>query len=289
MKKLVATVLTLLTCGAAYALPVGNPSDASLYDQGMWVGTACIDPCDPCFCWFDAWGLKMGFYGDYVFNRNLEVDRAEHSDDIERATMFTNAGYLAINLCNRIDIFGTLGTTKLSIRSTEKPFQPGPTVGPDIYELHYDTTFSWSAGARGTLLSWRCFSIGVEGQWFETCPDLSSIQSIRVGETLYFEDIKSHYCEWQAGLGLSYTVSTQCPSLAFVPYVAATWSGAKWKMGELLTTVDTRDFELVDLKTQKLWGMAVGATFTMSDMIGVTVEGRFGDEQAIHVNSQFKF
>ncbi len=56
-----------------YALPIGNPSEASLCTQGVFFGGSNCNTCDPCFCWFDAWSLRLGYYGDFVFNRNLRL------------------------------------------------------------------------------------------------------------------------------------------------------------------------------------------------------------------------
>ncbi len=83
MKKIIFTILTILSCGGAYALPVGNPSDASLlYDGLIWEGH-CADMCDPCVTWCDAFSVRIGFYGDYVFNRHMQVDTIEDQSDIE--------------------------------------------------------------------------------------------------------------------------------------------------------------------------------------------------------------
>lgn len=290
MKKIVALILTFLSCGTIHALPAGNPAEASLLHEGVWMGTACCNPCDPCFYWFDAWSVRAGFYGDYVFNRNLEADERKNHRDIEKTEIYTNAGYLVLNVCDRIDVFGTLGATSIKIYSHEQPFQPGPTIGTDIFHLYYNTTFSWSVGARGTLLKIDCFRIGASGQWFETCPKLDYIDETRLGEHTYFDGIHSRYQEWQASLGISYTFRTICPTFEWVPYAAVTWAGVKWKTDELpLTTFDGREFQLRDLRNQKLWGYALGVSFSMVDMIAFTVEGRFADEKALYVNGQVRF
>ncbi|MCH9626550.1 MAG: Major outer membrane porin [Chlamydiales bacterium] len=287
MKKLIVTVLTLLSSGLVYALPVGNPSEASLFEQGAWWGLSCCDPCEPCFYWFDAWSIRVGFYGDYVFDRKLELDHAPHKD-IEITDMNTNAGYLVLNLCDRVDVFGTLGVTNFHIHSHEQPFQPGPNLGTDLYDIYFDQSFSWSVGARGTLFDWGCFSVGVEGQWFQATPKLQSIDNTRTANHTYPVDtIDTCYREWQGGLGLSYRFCTSCA--AFVPYAAVKWSGSKWEMDSFTTLIAGDNFALRDLRSQNLWGYAVGVTLTLCDMAGVTVEGRFGDEKALYVNGQFRF
>lgn len=300
MKKLVATILTVLSCGAAYALPIGNPSEASLFLNGLCWDTPCCDPCDPCFSWCDAWSIRLGFYGDYVFNRHLEVREGDDDDDtegsdIDETSFFTNAGYIALNICDRVDVFTTLGASKLHIRTDAKSF--GSTTSLES-ELFFETKFSWSIGARATLWECDCFAIGVEGQYLRSTPDLDSFLNYDTGTLTYFNDgdddgpNSSRYQEWQVGLGISYRFATSCPTLAMIPYVGVKWAWSR------VDFHDNNDFTFIEdgesltvhrLRAKKLWGYAVGMTFTLCDMIGVNVEGRFGDEKAVAVLGQFRF
>lgn len=291
MKKLVVTMLTLLTCGAAYALPVGNPAEASLFLNGVWWDSYCCDPCDPCFSWCDAWSFRAGFYGDYVFNRHLEVDKSDHhhGDDIDETEMHTSAAYLAFNVCDRLDIFGTLGATSMHINTDATSW--GSLVSLQS-ELAFETYFSWSIGARATVWQCDCFAVGVEGQYFQTNPDLDYYLEYNGGTFTYFNDGNGvRYSEWQVGLGLSYRFATSCPTFAMVPYAAVKWSGSKLDFGDIRFQDPTSGNQLTldDLAAKKLWGYAIGLSFTMCDMIGVTVEGRWADEKAIYVNGQVRF
>src|ERR1700722_316394 len=145
MKKLFMTMLTILTCGAAYALPVGNPSDASLLCDGLiWEGH-CGDPCDPCLTWCDAFSFRLGFYGDYVFNRHLKVNHNDGNNNIEHTKIFTNAAFLAANFWDRFDVFATLGATNIGIDTNLSAFDF--ITGPRI-EVETNTHFSWSVGVR---------------------------------------------------------------------------------------------------------------------------------------------
>jgi len=289
MKKLVLSVLTLLTCGAAYALPVGNPSEASLFLHGAWwdnCGTACFDPCDPCFNWCDALSFRLGFYGDYVYNRHLQVRGDDDDDDgkrVDRTEIFTNAAYLALNFFDRVDAFATLGSTRLHIRTRGSVFGLVDTGTEAFFESH----FSWSVGARATVWECNCFAVGVEGQYFRTCPKLDALLVYdSVSIPLEDFDIHGKHHEWQVGLGASYRFAT--PSVALVPYVAVDWSWSRLKFGhEEDFTVDGLTFN--GLRAKKLWGWAIGTTLTVCDMVGVTVEGRFANEKAIYVNGEFRF
>ena len=288
MKKLVMTILTLLTCGAAYALPVGNPSEASLFLDGAWWDSYCCDPCDPCFSWYDAWSFRVGFYGDYVFNRHLAIDNG-HNDrgqGVHRTELFTNAGYLAFNICDRVDFFGTLGATNIFMRTNVTSFAPVFVIG----DFKFETDFSWSVGARATLWECDCFALGMEGQYFQTNPDVDHFIRGDTGTVVYFDTNNStSYSEWQVGLGASYRFATNCPSFSLVPYAAIKWSNARWEFASFTFTDADTTFTLHRFEPYKNWGYAIGMSLTLCDMIGVTVEGRFADEKAVHVNGQFRF
>ncbi len=76
-------------------------SEASLLHDGLfWEGHCGADPCDPCLTWCDAFSLRVGFYGDYVFNRHMRIHHPSggNSHQLETFQLFTNAGYLALNL-----------------------------------------------------------------------------------------------------------------------------------------------------------------------------------------------
>lgn len=282
MKKLLLTTLVLLSTGAAYALPVGNPSEASLLHEGIWFGgncnaTPCDTPCDPCASWCDAFSLRLGFYGDYVFNRHLAVRtdrRGNHDKDIEHTSITTNAGYIALNGWDRIDLFGTVGTTNFFIDSNASVFGLG---AGSRFKLETSTHFSWSVGARGTLWECGCTSLGIEGQYFQARPDIKRISLADV-VTVYPQNASTKYWEWQVGVGISHRINI------FVPYIAVKWSGARLDLPAGLD-LDAGD----SIRNDKLWGYAVGCSIIDCEKAALTVEGRFADEKALYVNGQIRF
>lgn len=277
MKKLLLTTLTLLTCGAAYALPVGNPSDASLLCDGLiWEGH-CADPCDPCLGWCDALSFRFGFYGDYVFNRHMEVDGGSDDSDIEHTEMYTNAGYLAFNIWDRFELFATLGTTDFFINTNASAFEG---IAGNRIEIETQTAFSWSLGARATIWECGCTSLGMEGQYFRTSPDLQRV-TVAAATSVYPEDLEATYHEWQVGLGISHRINM------FVPYIAVKWSNAKLDFND--TTFADPDVTLLNLQSKKHFGYALGVSLIDCEKASLTVEGRFGDEKALHFNAQIRF
>jgi major outer membrane protein len=292
MKKLIITTFLLLSCGfAVYALPVGNPSEASLLTQGIFFGKSSCNTCDPCFYWFDAWSLRLGYYGDFVFNRNLEIDGngLGQGRDIKQTQIFTNAGYLALNICDKIDIFGTLGASRLTITTAEDSWF---ILGNSEGRLDWETTFSWSAGARGTLYTGKHIAIGVEGQYFQTDPDLTSYMSVFDGRYDYFnENNEMRFQEWQVGTGISYQLDCCFSNLDIVPYAAVKWAWSRLRTNNFtfIKTATADRFTIFNMEAAKLWGYALGVSFVWCDNVCFTIEGRWADEKAFYLNGQFRF
>lgn len=297
MKKLFTTMLTVLASGAAFALPVGNPSEASLLCDGVcWEGH-CGDVCDPCLSWCDAFSVRLGFYGDYVFNRHMEVDdqNCDANSDYEHVRLYTNAAYLAGNFWDRVDIFITLGASGLYADGEGSAFSYNPraTFLGSWVELETETAFSWSVGGRATLWECGCTSVGIEGQYFEFRPHVNTVNTFNNatagvnGLTFPANCVSAKYYEYQVGLGLSHRIH------CFVPYVAVKWSAAKLMMdnarvGGIDNTAGT--FEVLgNAQLTNVWGYAVGVSVVDCEKAAITGEFRGGDELAAYVNGQLRF
>lgn len=281
-------MLTVLTAGSAFALPVGNPSDASLLCNGLfWEGNNCGDACDPCGSWLDSFSFRFGFYGDYVFERHLNFRApgaaAAARRRIEHAQLNTNAGYLAVNIMNRFDIFATLGVTRLSIDTNAASFLLAS--GPRL-ELETRSDFSWSIGGRLTLWECGCTALGLEGQYFSWRPNLDRV-TVGAITSVYPNGPHINWQEWQVGLGISHRINI------LVPYVAVKYSRAftnlRGTSDPLLTALVPALGEDSRFRSDKHWGYAVGVTLVDCGKMSVTAEGRFADEKALHVNAQIRF
>lgn len=267
MHKIFLLLSILLTLPLS-ALPLGNPSDPTLFCQGL-IGWQ--PPCP-----LDALSLRIGFYGDYVFNRYVTFlfDQATgKTKELDHTQIFTNAGFIALNIANRMDFFGTLGGSKINVFTSAKIVQPQETAG-NWENFETNTSLSWSAGARLILFEYGCTTLGIEGQYFYTNPNLSRFTMADL-VSLYRENVDATYREWQVGLGLSHRIKS------LVPYVGAKWSKLQWA---ILQPVDPRFF-----KNNKRYGFAIGTTYIPCDIVDISVEGRFGDEKALHVNGQIRF
>lgn len=283
MKKLFVTALAILASGSAYALPVGNPSEASLLCDGIFLEGGCCDPCNPCSSWFESFSFRLGFYGDYVFNRHMEV--RSDGPDIEDVEIHTNAAYFALNFCNRFDVFATAGATTFDLSTNNSAF--GILSGLRFDLESGSACASWSVGGRATLWEIGCTTFGIEGQYFRANPD---IKRITISDLIsFYPDNAFHarYDEWQVGLGVSHRINI------FVPYAAVKYSRARWDLGgntfAFILGETTFTETMRDLENKKSWGYAVGVSLIACEKAALTVEGRFADEKALYVNGQVRF
>ncbi|MBS0623989.1 MAG: hypothetical protein JSS62_05135 [Verrucomicrobia bacterium] len=288
MKKQLLTTLTVLLSQQAYTLPLSNPIEASLYTEGV----RCLN-CrgyEAYPCWKNEFGVRIGFYGDYVSNRNLQVNAFSNNNAncIQTTTLFTNAGTITFNFWNWIDLYVLMGATHLNLTSNSSVFTLN-TTNQAITQLDFSPTFAWGVGGRATLWECHCFGIGVEGQYFRTRPYLNS--STTAQSIVYFNnfDTPDIYSEWQVGIGLSYRFVTRDLSTSFVPYVGAKWANAALSMNNTAYAQSGAGFYIPNLENGKVWGCAAGATLTVYNTFGVTVEGRWADESSVYAEGQLRF
>jgi major outer membrane protein len=310
MKKLAALLFSM---HALMALPVGNPSDPALLCEGLvlnCLGLECLRPCQ-----LDFLKLQVGYYGDCVFQRNMETYSLpgwqDENKDYLHTSLVTNAGYLSLTFCETLEVFSTFGASKIRLdgdlgafkmlsnaqwtqflRPTANPLYPS--VG-GLLSIETLSSFSWSVGGRGVLLSCGPLKIGAEAQYFSTRLPVkylnSEYTSLSANGLLQANDLLNMtYSEWQVGLGVS--VCAGC----FEPYAAIKVSRAHLLMDNARVQLNGPNPQpypfspiLGNARSAKTWGYAIGNTLKLGQQTLMTVEGRFGDEKALFLNGQLAF
>jgi major outer membrane protein len=275
-------LICFLFASTASALPVGNPSEINLFNSGA---SRC-DGCTSIFCFSDNYNclnFAVGFYGDYVFNRHMKT--VTHKD-VDTTRLFTNAGYLAVSLFDRMEFFTALGVTRLSLNTSLGAFNqidPHP-----LFEVESQTAFSYNLGAHLLLLRYQCLTCGLEGQYFSTEPNIKRLY-IAAGAVSYPGDqLITRYHEWQLAATVAYHYND-----FFVPYAGLKYASSFWKLNNgrrFIIESNTNTF-LHNLKNEKNVGYAIGLTLCPlgPKKIAATVEARFSDEKALYVNGQMRF
>ena len=248
----------------------------ALYDSGFY------DYKTPYFSWNHCTNWRLGYYGDFVFNREMEeVISGAPSANIHQLTLVTNAGTLTVDICDYLDLYLLVGTTKLAY-NTEGMF------GEFAY-LNFSTTPCWSFGGAIDLWQCGCFAIGFEGQYLQTKPLLDSYTNLGSGSLIYFNDLnRMKWREWQGGMTLSY-LFYDVSNLSLSPYIGVKAASGKLRQHGFQFSDDGLILVLNLLETRKLWGFALGTTLVSKGIMGVTVEGRWADEKAIYGNMQLSY
>jgi major outer membrane protein len=287
MKKKILLILSCAYFGTGTALPVANPIDASLYNKGIWSCGSVCEPCDPCFSCFDAFSLRIGFWGDYVFNRHMQEKNpgANNQGDVETFTIFKNQGVLTLNWCNWLDLYGLVGAANFQLLS---PYNSVNTGNPEFFTVTSNTVLSYGGGARATL--WECgnFGVGLEGQYFGFKPTIDNFVAFTRRTVNYLiSDKNSQYNEWQVGLGAAYQIHAR--AVDFIPYAAIKFAGASLKLKQPQMVSSFSFLGIPDLQNAQTVGYAIGTSAMFCEKGGLTIEGRFADETALFVNGQIRF
>lgn len=291
MKRLSTLLAFASLLSPLSALPLGNPAEPTLF-----LHSACLNNE-----YWDDVNFRLGYYGDFVYDRHFEVDRSQNFDDLDRTRVTTNAAYFAINLFQRADAFFTLGASSLSIEGTNSAFlatnfvSTGTASGQCIVSAGSD--FSWSIGARGVVFD-RCNTIlGVEGQYFQTSPHVTLVNrpgGDGVGITVDYvnpgSSVDITYREWQLGFSAAYQI--ECGNVLAVPYLGLKIAQARSQAGNAVIVFPATSgpsSTLTNMRSNKYIGYGTGLTLVFANSFDVTVEGRFADEKALYVNGQMRF
>jgi hypothetical protein len=272
-------LLILLLSSSLSSLPVGNPGAASLFTNGIYTH-GCASPCSYLLPWTTGMHVRTGFYGDFVYERNLmRLYYRNRGGENRVATQNTNALILVANTFDWIEVFGVAGQSQIDLKS-----RSDVTVTDTI--LEFQSALSWSFGMRATAARFGNLLIGGEGQYFRTDPVGQSYTNVGSGKVTYINNMnQAHFEEWQVGFGATYLIETYYRTL-LAPYLAFNVSNMRGDLRDYSFQDGNQTINLFDLTAEKVWGFAVGCSMILSRQVGLTIEGRFANENALYVTGQ---
>jgi len=306
MKKLTLAFLMVVGSGSIFALPTFNPMDPALLKEGFFFDCGGdIDCCQPVpemdWCDFGNWcdkdltemfGLRIGYYGDFVFNRKMKLANTSYNNGarIHRAAMSTNSGLIGLSMMDRFDLFATFGASNIMLDSAGPVFSLDPNETSQVWT---NSGFAWGIGGTAILWSCDCVAVGFNGQYFHTQPTLDKVVTDNdFSQTV--ENVPGHrkfvWHEWQVGLGAGWWIHlASTGDTGLVPYFNIKYASGRGKQYYTFTNNDAETMKLGGLKTAQGFGYALGATLVAGNRANITVEGRWCDEKAISVNGQIRF
>lgn len=289
MKKLFTLIVAVLAPLGLMALPLGNPIEPSLLTKGVF--SCCLYPFQGDPGLWDVWGLKIGYYGDFVWNRHMHFTDLEDRPRSKREIQIeTDAACIALNFWNRLDLFCTLGGTEIFLIRPNGVFNQGG-IANERVALTTNTDFAWSGGLRATLWECRCFGLGAEVQYAHARPQFFSM---RIEDFIPFDlkPLRAHidYHEWQVGVGAAYRINMPWRGVSLVPYAGVKWAHAVMRVDRpILNLTSTLSYQLSDYENEKDFGGVVGFTLVGCQRASLGLEGRFLDEKALHIDFHFRF
>jgi hypothetical protein len=274
MKKLIITTFATFFPFFASALPLSNIADPQLY---CGPGATSLELCPP-------FSLRMGYYGDFVFERNITRSRnGQDSGDLYGYSSYTNAAEFVLNICRYLEFFGTVGQSDVTIQRQGNDEDSNIT----LFESVLQPAVSWSTGVRFAQ-EWCHFIWGLEGQYFQYDGIYQTTTLLSDGRVEWSNvNEQFNYREWQGGAGLAYQIES-CEYMDLIPYIGITVSGLRAYGDRLIDNQEDEPFKDT-YRATKMVGYSVGATALLNQTIGLTVEGRFANETALYVSGQFRF
>jgi hypothetical protein len=245
------------------AAPVGSPAFPDLVREGFFI---------PKGYWIN---IRLGYEGDFVGDGRLK-QTIEGSGRVDNCKQETNSATATINLYDRIDIFGVLGSSRIS---SSWRFTESEMTSLVSMETNYD--FLWGVGGRMILFEWGNTVLGAGGRYAQSSlkPVWMQINGISVPAV----GTKMGWDEWQVDLGLAQKIEI------FIPYVGVKYSSVRSDLGIFPFAIASNGDGALHMKNRNPVGVFVGCTLTTGKYFMLNVEGRLIDEEALSVSGDFRF
>lgn len=222
---------------------------------------------EPLFSCGDEFTFKLGFRGDYVYNRRLRT--------IDDFAIFSNQAIATANFAKQADLYVFLGSQKMALQTVR---------GVSSLAMNFETGFLAGFGATAILYEWCCRrtgegAISLTGQYEDTSWAQSSavtINNVPVGSKTSFR-----YREGTVTLGIAQRIC------CLIPYVTFNWSTAKVKVKED-RTIGTVSLGSLLGSGPKL-GASFGVSFVDAARMTITAEARLINEKAVTLCADFHF
>lgn len=266
-------LIFILVHSIAFALPVGNPGEMLLLSGGRH---SSFLKCDFPFT------MRIGYSYDQVFDRKLRVVNSGPSNTVNRTRIRTDAVLMIVNFGKRVELFSRLGVSALDIRTSPQNVFPGANLAAGLEFFDLAPRFSWNVGARATLINFCNYTLGLEGQYFETFLPIMSLHPD--SQVFTYSEASLRYREYQLAAVMSRCIKF-CDFL-WIPFLGVKCARAIASF--TATPVITRSFIPRFQNTESL-GWVIGLTWIADNKVSLTLVGRFRDEKAFHLNGQLRF
>lgn len=255
-------LIFLMTFVRGYSLYYGSPSLPDTATEGFFISKDC------------SFGLKLGYQGDFVFDKSLYVTNPRRASRIEQIHYHMQQGVITANFVNRFELYGSLGEVQFHIEPRIN------TLLRDVFAT--GNRFTWGFGGRGILFTFSQAALGLDFKYQLASPHFQWVTQ----NGIPLNDIgsaKLRYREWQIGLGLSYQ------SDIFAPYIGATYCQAEGQYKKLPSGFLSNHHNHFTMKSRKKFGLALGTTLSTGKIFEMDMEARLVNETAVSVTGNVRF
>lgn len=244
--------------------PIGNPSAPRILEEGFFI---------PKKCWAN---VRAGYEGDFVFDGQMEQDE-EGSGSVDRYTQTTNAGSVALNLLERLDLYGVFGSSRVC---AEWRFSD---MADRVRNAEIETShnFLWAVGGRAILFTWGNWDLGFGGRYSALH---NHVQWLTIdGSNASVAGARCRWREWQANVGVSYHIDL------FTPYIGVGYLNVRTALDGLTSSIADLGSRRDHFKNRIPAGIYLGCTLSTGKYFMLNVEARLVDEEAVSLSGEFRF
>lgn len=257
-----STIFILLACiPRVYGSYVGNPAFPKIPEEGLHMSKESY------------MSIKTGYIGDYVFDGKMKVNSSKLHHEVDQFQTLTNSGFLSFSYEERIEAYARLGCVHAKI--SHLPLR-------DL-RVHYRTRsqYLWCLGFESILFERRNTIISLNLNYSQSSPEIRTITAN--GAALASHHARIDYSEWQAGVGMAYTIDP------LIPYVGIHYSDSRARFKKLQSLKSTLSTSAFTMRSENKAGIFLGCSITPNKTIVVNVEVRLIDEEALTISGLIRF
>jgi len=262
MKLFFFFLLPLVFCLDISAIHVNNPAYPSYFQQGLFYKVKKKP----------AWGIKTSVFYDNIYKGRYEDEFKTINSNPANIEMSTIGAALYFNMRNRLDVVGYVGYSQMRLDK--------------LYYTHRCPSY----GGGGSLLLLKTHNIylTIDAKYFRT--DQKSDYFLCDGQIApIIGDFELQYEEIQGALTLGYEIEFLIPYIGMTYLYSSIDPSPPTGILQIPGTEYLVDFHTSRAVTRRNWGMLVGCSLVDNEMMSLTLESRFFDQNAYHVSGTFRF
>lgn len=239
--------------------------------------------CNPCVDWCQALSYHVGYLGDFIYDREMQLRQGGQGGSIIQDTQIFSQGVtLTASLQEWIRFTLFLGSSSIEISS--------PAEANRFLSLwEFEPNFCWDLDLTTEIVRYKGYTVFFSGAYFRTETTLKSYYDLGGGGIFTFDEKgDATYRNWQLSLGGSYEIKSP-HGLSLIPYAVLKYSGARLHFsGEAFIHEGTLHL-IEDLQNRKTLGYGIGCRAKIVEAFVIGIENRLADDRAVMVFAEFLF